>query len=99
MAILSFEWCRVEGCLIPDLEKEYGTFAQLPFDTKVFYGTPEIQINNPTSIINGSVYKVVSISEFEYDTILDIDDNYSDFIDKITNYLQSIIALHQRYLR
>lgn len=90
MAIFTFEWCRVEGCQIPNLQKEYGTFAQLPSNTKVFYGTPEIQINNPTSIINGCVYKVVPISEFGFNTILDIDSHYDELLTAISNYDKTV---------
>lgn len=90
MAVFTFEWCRVEGCQIPNLQKEYGTFAQLPSNTKVFYGTPEIQINNPTSIVNGCVYKIVPISEFGFDTILEIDANYTDVLSAISNYDKTV---------
>lgn len=90
MAVFTFQWCRVEGNPIPDLGKEYGTFTQLPSNTKVFYGTPEIQINNPTSVVNGCVYKVVPISEFGYNNILDIDDNYSDVLQKANTYDKEI---------
>ena len=90
MAIFTFEWCRVEGSPIPDLGKEYGTFAQLPSNVKIFYGTPEIQINNPTSIVNGSVYKIVPVSEFGYGTILDIDDNYDKLLNSISEYDKTI---------
>ena len=90
MAVFRFEWCRVEGCPIPDLGKEYGTFTQLPSGTKVFYGTPEIQIDNPNSIVNGTVYKVVPVSEFGYNSISDIDQNYNSLIAKISNYDKTI---------
>lgn len=90
MAVFTFEWCRVEGSPIPDLQKEYGTFTQLPSNTKIFYGTPEIQINNPTSIVNGVVYKVVPVSEFGYDTILDIDDEYDKLLSAISSYDKTV---------
>ncbi len=90
MAVFRYEWCRVEGNPVPDLGKEYGTFTQLPSTTKVFYGTPEIQIDNPTSIINGCVYKVVPISELGYSTILDIDDNYDTLLSQISSYDKTI---------
>lgn len=90
MAVYTFGWCRVEGGTIPDLGKQYGTFTQLPLNTKIFYGTPEIQINNPVNIVNGSVYKVVPISEFGYNTIADIDTNYSSLINKISRYNKTI---------
>lgn len=90
MSVFTFKWCRVEGSPIRDLQKEYGSFTQLPSDTTVFYGTPEIQINNPTSIVNGSVYKVVPISEFGYSTISDIDTNYDKLLEAINSYDKTI---------
>lgn len=90
MAVFTYEWCRVEGGIIPDLGKEYGTFTQLPSGTRVFYGTPEVQIYNPTSVVNGCSYKVVPISEFGYSTILDIDKNYSDMLEQLSNYDKTI---------
>lgn len=84
------QWCRVEGTPIPDLNKEYGSFAHLPANTKVYYGAPEIQILNPTSIVNGCVYKVVKISEFGYNTILEIDANYAALNTKISAYDKTI---------
>ena len=90
MAVFTFGWCRIEGCSIPDLGKQYGTFTQLPSSTKVFYGTPEIQIHNPTSIVNGSVYKIVPISEFGYNSIAEIDSNYNELLLKISNYNKTI---------
>lgn len=90
MAVFRYEWCRVEGNPVPDLGKEYGTFTQLPANIKVFYNTPEIQIDNPTSIVNGCVYKVVPISEFGYNTILDIDDNYDKILQQISRYDKTI---------
>ena len=90
MSVFVFNWCRVEGMPILDLKKEYGDFSQLPLSTKVFYGAPEIQINNPTSIVNGCIYKVVPISTFGYNTILEIDSNYPALINKIDIYDKSI---------
>ena len=90
MAIFTIEWCRIEGTVIPDLGKQYGTFLHLPATTKIMYGTPEIQLNNPTSIINGCVYKVVPISEFGYNTILDIDTSYGILLNKIADYDKTI---------
>ena len=90
MSVFTFEWCRVEGSPIPDLQKEYGAFTHLPANTKVFYGTPEIQINNPTSIVNGCVYKVVPISTLGFDSIQSIDANYNDFIIAVSNYDKTI---------
>ena len=90
MGVFTFSWCRVEGMPILDLKKEYGAFNQLPDTTKVFYGTPEVKIINPTSLVNGSIYRVVPISEFGYSTILDIDSNYSALINKISLFDKSI---------
>lgn len=91
MGVFTFKWCSVEGNKIPDLEKEYGSFTQLPSDTIVFYGTPEIQINNPTSIVNGSVYKVVPISELGFKDIKEIDTNYDKLLEAINSYDKTIV--------
>ena len=81
MALFTFAWCRIEGTPIPDLEKEYGKFENLPLTTRVFYGTPEIQIYNPFNSVNGCVYKVVPLSTFGgYTTIADIDKYYADIV-------------------
>ena len=37
MAVFSYGWCRVEGCLIPDLRKEYETFINMPSNIRIFY--------------------------------------------------------------
>lgn len=95
MAIFTFGWCRTEGTPIPDLQKEYGTFTNLPASTKVFYGTPEIQIYNPYSTVNGCVYKIVPLSTFGgYTTIKDIDANYSDILQGINNYDKTVDTEH-----
>ena len=90
MAVYTFSWCRVEGTSIPDPEKNYGTFTNLPSGQKIFYGSPEIQINNPTSIVNGCVYKIVPISTFGYTSIADIDTNYVTLQNQINTYDRSI---------
>ena len=94
MAVFTIGWCRVEGMQIPDLEKEYGTFTNLPSGQKVFYGTPEIQINNPISIVNGCVYKIVPLTEFGYSTILEIDANFATLQNKIQTYDKTIDTDH-----
>lgn len=94
MAVFTIGWCRVEGMPIPDLEKEYGTFTNLPFGQKVFYGTPEIQINNPISIVNGCVYKIVPLTEFGYSTILEVDANFTTLQNKIQTYDKTIDTDH-----
>ena len=90
MAVFTISWCRIEGMPIPDLEKEYGTFTNLPSGQKIFYGTPEIQINNPTSILNGCVYKIVPMTDFGYETIKEIDGNYATLQSKINSYDKTI---------
>jgi hypothetical protein len=90
MAVFTQEWCRIEGSPIPDLEKQYEAFTQLPSSTVVFYGTPEIQLNNPTSITHGTVFKVVPISDFGYNDIKSIDTNYSAMLTQITEYDKTI---------
>ena len=90
MAVFTIEWCRIEGSVIPDLGKQYGTFSHLPATTKVLYGAPEIQINNPTNIINGCVYKVVPISEFGYTSIPSIDESYGILLNKISEYDKTV---------
>ena len=94
MAVFTIGWCRVEGMPIPDLEKEYGTFTNLPSGQKVFYGTPEIQINNPISIVNGCVYKIVPLTEFGYNTILEVDGNFATLQNKIQTYDKTIDTDH-----
>lgn len=85
-AVYSYGWCRVEGCKIPDLRKEYGKFVNLSSTTKVFYGTPEIQIFNALNVNGGVVYKVVPIREMlGYESIHEIDSNWAG----ILNYLNS----------
>ena len=94
MAVFTIGWCRVEGMPIPDLEKEYGTFTNLPSGQKIFYGTPEIQINNPISIVNGCVYKIVPLTEFGYSTILEVDANFATLQNKIQTYDKTIDTDH-----
>lgn len=94
MTVFTIGWCRVEGMPIPDLEKEYGTFTNLPSGQKVFYGTPEIQINNPISIVNGCVYKIVPLTEFGYNTILEVDANFATLQNKIQTYDKTIDTDH-----
>lgn len=91
MAIFTFAWCRTEGTPIPDLEKEYGKFNNLPLTTRVFFGTPEIQIYNPFSSVNGCVYKVVPLSSFGgYTKITDIDEHYTDILQEISDYDKAV---------
>lgn len=91
MAIFTFAWCRTEGTPIPDLEKEYGTFKNLPYTTRVFYGTPEVQIYNPFNSTNGCVYKIVPLYEFGgYTKITDIDEHYSQILQAIDAYDKTV---------
>lgn len=94
MAVFTIGWCRVEGMPIPDLEKEYGTFTNLPSGQKVFYGTPEIQINNPISIVNGCVYKIVPLAEFGYSTILEVDANFATLQNQLQTYDKTVDTDH-----
>lgn len=94
MAVFTIGWCRVEGMPIPDLEKEYGTFINLPSGQKVFYGTPEIQINNPISIVNGCVYKIVPLTEFGYSTILEVDANFATLQNQLQTYDKTVDTDH-----
>lgn len=94
MAVFTIGWCRVEGMPIPDLKKEYGTFTNLPSGQKVFYGTPEIQINNPISIVNGCVYKIVPLTEFGYSTILEVDVNFATLQNQLQTYDKTVDTDH-----
>lgn len=94
MAVFTIGWCRVEGMPIPDLEKEYGTFTNLPSGQKVFYGTPEIQINNPISIVNGCVYKIVPLTEFGYSSVLEVDANFATLQNQLQTYDKTVDTDH-----
>lgn len=93
MAIYNRDWCRIEGGTVPDPQKEYGTFVNLPINTEVFYGNPEVQIFNPDSVINGIVYKVVYLSELGAgaNTVHEIDANYAQIMTNIANYDRTIV--------
>ena len=59
-------WCRIEGCEISNLDREYGVLHNIPNNEQhIYYGHPEIQIENPYSTIHSTVYCVKPI-----DTIL-----------------------------
>lgn len=94
MAVFTIGWCRVEGMPIPDLEKEYGAFTNLPSGQKVFYGTPEIQINNPISIVNGCVYKIVPLTEFGYSSVLEVDANFATLQNQLQTYDKTVDTDH-----
>lgn len=86
MAIHYQGWCRIEGTPIMDTNELYGTWQKLPANTRVYYGMPEIQLNNPFVVTNGCIYKVIPIEDFGYSTIQDIDANY----DSLNTSLNSI---------
>ena len=75
MSIRKVGWARIEGAEIQDLYKEYGTFSHLPNEQQhVYYGAPEIQLENPFSTVHSAVYKKVSIEHyFQLDQINLID--------------------------
>lgn len=91
MSIIYEQWCRIEGGIIPNKEKEYGELINIPSNVNIFYGNPEIQIYNPNSPINGVVYKVVPISAFGASSINEIDANYASIMSKIANYDRNVI--------
>lgn len=98
MAVFNMGWCRIEGGVVPDPVKEYGSgpdgnkaFVNMPQNTQVFYGNPEVQIFNPNSVINGVVYKVVYLSEFGASSIHEIDANYASIINAIANYNRDVV--------
>lgn len=86
MAKYQHGWCSVEGVTIPNLKKEYGDFVNIPGSAKIFFGTPAISIQHPTLSNVGCVYRVVPISEFGYETILEIDANYPTMVNGINSY-------------
>lgn len=82
--IVYSQWCRIEGNVIPDLDKEYGVGTLKNLDKqKIFYGTPEIEIHNPSSIINGCRYMAIPVSSYGWNNIKDIDANYDAVMTKI----------------
>lgn len=94
-AVFTYGWCRVEGCKIPDLRKEYGDFVNLSSalgsSLRIFYGTPEVQIFNALNVNGGVVYKVVTIREMlGYETIQEIDANWYTLLNHINTYDKKI---------
>ena len=63
MSVYTINWCRVEGATVNNIGDKYGTLSNL-YNHNIFYGSPEIQIFNKQSLINGCIYKVVPILEF-----------------------------------
>ena len=84
-------WCRVEGCEISNLDREYGVLHNIPNNEQhIYYGHPEIQIENPYSTIHSTVYCVKPIdTTFGYSEINDIDDNWNQFISNIQTWMDS----------
>lgn len=84
-------WCRVEGCEISNLDREYGVLHNIPNNEQhIYYGHPEIQIENPYSTTHSVVYCVKPIDTvFGYPEINDIDDNWNQFVSNIQTWMSS----------
>lgn len=84
-------WCRIEGCQIEDLYREYGTLTNIPnAEQHVYYGTPEIQLDNPYSSTHSTVYCVKNIETiFGYTQINEIDQNWNQFVNNIQTWMDS----------
>lgn len=84
-------WCRIEGCEISNLDKEYGILHNIPNNEQhIYYGHPEIQIENPYSTTHSVVYCVKPIdTAFGYSEINDIDDNWNQFVSNIQTWMGS----------
>lgn len=84
-------WCRVEGCEISNLDREYGVLHNIPNNEQhIYYGHPEIQIENPYSTTHSVVYCVKPIdTAFGYPKINDIDDNWNQFVSNIQTWMDS----------
>jgi hypothetical protein len=84
-------WCRVEGCEISNLDREYGVLHNIPNNEQhIYYGHPEIQIENPYSTTHSVVYCVKPIdTAFGYPEINDIDDNWNQFVSNIQTWMSS----------
>lgn len=82
-------WVRIEGCTITDLYKQYGTLTGIPnAEQHIYYGAPEIQIDNPYSDTHSTVYTVKSIKNFfGYAQIHDIDENWGTFVTNIQTWM------------
>lgn len=84
-------WCRVEGCEISNLDRKYGVLHNIPNNEQhIYYGHPEIQIENPYSTTHSVVYCVKPIdTAFGYPEINDIDDNWNQFVSNIQTWMDS----------
>ena len=79
MAIYTYNWCKIEGTIIKDTGKVYSNgLKNIPSSIKIFYGIPELTIENPYSTTDGVHYKIIPLTSFNsaYNTIPDIDANY-----------------------
>lgn len=87
-------WAKIEGAEISNLAKQYGTFNNIPNSQQhVYYGSPEIQIENPYSDIHSSVYSVQYIDEkFGYTQILEIDNNWNNFKNNIQAWMSTHVV-------
>jgi len=85
------DWVRIEGCEISDLKQEYGTLKNIPNNQQhVYFGHPEVQLNNPYSSTHSCIYTLRSIKDFfGYKEIHDIDDNWNRLINNIGTYMQN----------
>lgn len=84
-------WCRIEGCEISNLDREYGILNNIPNNEQhIYYGHPEIQIENPYSTTHSVVYCMKPIdTAFGYSEINDIDDNWNQFVSNIQTWMGS----------
>ena len=85
-------WCRIEGLVIPDLNEAYeNPFTSLPSNVNIYYGAPEVQIFNKYSLVNGVVYKVVTIEELSgFTDIPMIDNGYVKLQNDIAAYDKTV---------
>lgn len=91
--IYTDDWCRIEGMVIPDIKETYGhEFTSIPSGTNIYYGAPEIQIFNKRLLLNGIVYKVVSISELSgFTDMTAIDEGYTKLQNDIQAYDKTVV--------
>lgn len=86
-------WVRIEGSRILDTYKQYGTLTGIPnAEQFIYYGNPEISIDNPISTTHSTVYTVKNIRNYfsnEYQTIHDLDDNWSTFYTQVEAWKQN----------
>ena len=84
-------WARIEGCTITDLFKQYGTLNGIPNDEQyIYYGHPEIQLENPYSTTHSTVYAVKNIKDyFGYTQIHEIDENWNQFTANIASFIDN----------